>query len=125
MDVAICGRIVEELCPHQAGPESVDPQEDVMNANTRVMLLGLALAGAALLAGPQTLAAEPRTKEQCTTLFHELNTSGDGKLTIQEAAKNSDLMTTLSAPSLWKKGYMTEEEFTPLCATEGPAGPRN
>ena len=96
-----------------------------MNANTRAMLLGLALAGAALLAGPQTSAAEPRTKEQCASLFHELNTSGNGKLTIQEAAKNTDIMTTLSAPSLWTKGYVTEGEFTPLCVTEGPAGPRN
>ncbi len=94
-----------------------------MNADMRATLLGLALSGGALLAGPITKADEPRTKQNCTTLFHELNTSKSGRLTIEEASKSRDVMATLDAPSLWKKGYITEDEFTPLCVTKDSVGP--
>ncbi len=86
---------------------------------TRKMCASLACAmtiTGLLLAAPAAMGIEPRTKEQCVTLFHNLNTSGNGHLTIPEAAKNADMLTVLSAPSLWKRGYITQNEFTPLCA---------
>ena len=95
-----------------------------MNARSRFTFVSMAMAGSLLLCPLVTQAAESRTKEQCTTLFRELNTSGNGHLTMSEASKNKELATALSAPSVWKQGYLTEEDFTPLCVTDTHNEPR-
>ena len=94
-----------------------------MKSMVSVTAVCLTATGSLLLAPQVCNGAETRTKEQCASLFHELNTSGDGKLTIPEVVKNRDITTALSAPSVWKKGYLTEQDFTPLCETTAVIGP--
>ena len=95
-----------------------------MKLDVIVAIAGLAVAGTLPLVSRTAAGNEPRTKEQCTALFHQLNTSGNGKLTVTEAARDQDMATVLSAPSIWKNGFLTETEFTPLCATDSANGPR-
>lgn len=80
----------------------------------------LAATGALLLAGAAGAAeAGARTKEQCTQMFKHLNASGTGKLTLNEAAGDAAIAKELDDPLIWKNGYVTEDEFTPLCMTGG------
>ena len=85
-------------------------------AATSALLLATA-AGAADVAGA-------RSKEQCTELFHHLNASGTGKLTLNEAAGDSAIAKELDDPLIWKNGYVTVDEFTPLCMSGGKGSSR-
>jgi hypothetical protein len=69
----------------------------------------------ALLVSDVATAVEARTKEQCAQLFHHLNTSGTGKLTLNELAGDPSIARALDDPYVWRNGYVTEDEFTPLC----------
>ena len=75
--------------------------------------------GCALAALDLARAAEPRSKEQCAQIFHRLNTSGTGRLTINEVALDAKLARELDDPNVWRNGYVTEDEFTPLCMQGG------
>lgn len=95
----------------------------------RVIKIGatiLAATGALLLAAAAGAAdmAGARSKQQCTELFHHLNASGTGKLTLNEAAGDSSIAKELDDPLIWKNGYVTEDEFTPLCMTGGKGASR-
>ena len=76
---------------------------------------------AALVTSGVAMAEEMRSKETCSQLFHRLNTSGTGKLTLNEAAQDTAIARALDDPYVWRNGYVTEEEFTPLCM-QGPKG---
>ena len=95
-----------------------------MNARVGYTFVSMAMAGSLILCPLVSQSAESRTKEQCSSLFRELNTSGNGHLTMSEASKNKEMATVLSAPSVWKQGYLTEEDFTPLCVTDTRNEPR-
>ena len=85
----------------------------------------LAASCALLLAGAANAAeAGARSKEQCTELFKHLNASGTGKLTLNEAAGDAAIAKELDDPLIWKNGYVTEDEFTPLCMTGGKGASR-
>jgi len=75
------------------------------------------LIGAALIVPTTGTAADTRSKEQCAAIFRQLNTSGSGHLTVNEAAGNPEIARALDDPGIWQKGYLTEQEFTPLCTT--------
>jgi hypothetical protein len=86
----------------------------------RVIKIGgtiLAATGALLLAAAAGASdmTGTRTKEQCTELFHHLNASGTGKLTLNEAAGDASIAKELDDPLIWKNGYVTVDQFTPLC----------
>ncbi len=89
-----------------------------MKAFATIALTALSLGGALVVCGVAS-AQEMRSKESCTQLFHRLNTSGTGKLTLNEASQDVGVAKTLDDPNVWRNGYLTEDEFTPLCM-QGP-----
>ncbi len=81
------------------------------------IVAGLTLVDTASVISTNDTAADTRTTEECRTLFRQLNQSGDGRLTLGEIAR-SQLMTTAPADEgFWRNGYLTEDEFTPICET--------
>jgi len=86
---------------------------------------GLTLIGGVLIVPTTGTAADARSKEQCAAIFRQLNTSGSGHLTVNEAAGNPEIARALDDPGIWQKGYLTEEEFTPLCATGAHPTPQS
>ena len=84
----------------------------------------IAVPVAALMIGtPVQLASagQPRTKEQCTALFHLLDRSGDGKLPIQDLRAHRVLMRAIDDPAIRDQGYITQAQFLALCVTSGDA----
>jgi hypothetical protein len=78
-------------------------------------LLTVLTATSALAYEPSPQVMAPRNKEQCIALFHQLNVSVNGRLTSTEAASSHELAQALSDPQLWRKGYITEDQFLPVC----------
>jgi hypothetical protein len=102
-----------------ARARAVSPEVDTTGGlpMKAVALIGatiLSVSGALLVTGAAS-AAESRTKEQCSQLFHHLNASGTGKLTLNEVAGDMAIAKALDDPYVWRNGYVTEDEFTPLC----------
>jgi len=92
-----------------------------MKSNFMFTIAGVSMLAGALLAPQLSVAAgEARTPEQCASLFNQLNTSGTGKLTASEAAADPSAAKAFSDPQVQQKGYLTREEFTPLCTGENP-----
>ena len=73
------------------------------------------LTGALLMPQLSAAAGEARTPEQCAALFSQLNISGTGKLTAEEAAANAGIAKAFTDPQVRQKGYLTREEFAPVC----------
>jgi len=87
-----------------------------MKSHAMFKVAGLStLAGVLLVPQLTAVAGEARSLEQCASLFSQLNSSGTGRLTASEAAANASIARAFSDPHVQQKGYLTREEFTPIC----------
>jgi hypothetical protein len=82
-----------------------------------VIVAGLTLVDTASVISTDDTEASPRTHQECRALFQQLNQHGDGRLTVREIAGSQLMVQGPANEGLWQKGYVTEDEFTPVCET--------
>jgi len=81
------------------------------------IVAGLTLVDTASVISTNDALDDAPSSNECRAIFRQLNKSGDGKLTRGEIAGNR-LMTSVTVDQGFSgKGYLTEDEFTPICQT--------